>query len=424
MNKSYGGLCNRAKANGADLGALWKQARASVGSSHELPNRTSRSTKRIQSKFSPGAGKITFTKNDPPPRNFLVRDMLIAGKVTVLAGFGGVSKTQAVINLALSVALGNTFCGHESSTGRSILVFAEEDRAEGVRRIQAEMRYHDFSQTEVDKASDSVYVYGMAGEDVRLTIGGPDGIIPTCVATEIIELAGAIGDVKLIALDHIGLFHGGDFNAREDASLTMRVATQIAKETGAAVVILAHSPKGSAKDDKSSAAQVFGSTAFVDQSRAAWVMRSMQPEEAKQLGVHSTAAESYVSLTIVKSNYTATGGIYWFKRESYDQVGLLLYSELQPPPKLYGAEFKCKKNIVNLVRKNSGKYTKTRFRDLYSGKRETIGLSKAKLELAIDDLINEGTLRLVKPTEEQRAAHNLTKQMNTVLVPGDINDYL
>jgi hypothetical protein len=419
MNKSYGTLCKRAQQNGADLAALRKQAGIIIG--QKSPHLNPIMDVSAPTRFQLAEGKVTFTKNVPLPRNFVIENMLVAGKVAVLAGFGGVSKTQLSLNISDCVARGDNFCGNATKQGKSILVLAEEDQAEAVRRIQADIRYHNKA---AQPLSDNVLVFGKAGEDVRLTLNGPSGNIPTSVAQELIDLSHQLENVKLIVLDHIGLFHGGDFNAREDAALTMRVATHIAKETCAAVIILAHSPKSSINDNKSSASQVFGSTAFVDQARAAWVMATMRDEEAKQFGVIPTAASAYVSLTVVKSNYTPTGAIHWFKRESFDDVGLLIPVNLVPPTKAYGADFKAKKAIISVIAKYPAKYSKTRLRDLYSGKKDDIGLSKGKFELTVDALIDEGIIRLVEPTNEQRLTHGLRKQVKHVLVLGDADEYM
>ena len=47
--------------------------------------------------------------------------------IAVLAGFGGVSKTQLALQLAIAVALGNPFMGKAANV---IVMLGEEDRAE------------------------------------------------------------------------------------------------------------------------------------------------------------------------------------------------------------------------------------------------------------------------------------------------------
>jgi hypothetical protein len=106
----------------------------------------------------------------------------------------------------------------------------------------------------------------------------------TGFSAEIIEAARQLEaecglPVRMIGLDHAGLIHGGEFNAREDVVQTMRQVNHIAQETGAAVLVLAHSPKAAAAAEKSSAGAVAGSTAWVDHARGALVLRAMNDEE-------------------------------------------------------------------------------------------------------------------------------------------------
>lgn len=155
----------------------------------------------------------------------------------------------------------------------------------------------------------------------RLTAMRTGALEGTGFAQEIITAATELKKescepVRLIVLDHAGLFHGGDFNAREDVSLTMRIINHIAHETGAAVLLLAHSPKAASNADSSDAAAIAGSTTFVDQTRGAFILATMRKAEAKTLGIPEHMRQQYVSLAVVKNNYGKTGEVSWFSRTS------------------------------------------------------------------------------------------------------------
>ena len=108
--------------------------------------------------------------------------------------------------------------------------------------------------------SPPIRAYPLVGSDVRLTAKERKGLVETKFAEEIIACARALGNVRLIVLDHLALLHGGDFNAREDAALTMQVINHIAQETGASVLVLAHTPKSANQQETSDASMVAGST--------------------------------------------------------------------------------------------------------------------------------------------------------------------
>ena len=166
--------------------------------------------------------------------------------------------------------------GKAAKRGNVIVMLGEEDRAEIDRRLSAVARYEKLDGAQIQALQTNILGYPLVGCDVRLTAKGKMGLTETTFAKEIIHRASAVGNVRLIVLDHMGLIHGGDFNAREDAALTMRVVNHVAQATGASVMVLAHTPKSANQLEASDASMVAGSTAFVDQARAAWVMATMR----------------------------------------------------------------------------------------------------------------------------------------------------
>jgi len=244
--------------------------------------------------------------------------------------------------------------------------------------------------------------YPLVGCDVRLTAPDKKGLTETKFAEEIIACARALGNARLIVLDHMGPIHGGDFNAREDAALTMRVVNHVAQETGASFLILAHTPKSANQLETSDASMVAGSTAFVDQARAAWVMATMREKEAKEFGISAGDRKNYVSLTIAKNNYGPTGDTYWFKRVPFDSIGLLELATLTEATTAK-AVADLSARIIEFVAEQRGQYSKTRLRETQSGKKKVpLRASKADVELAIDMLLAAGRLFNRPPTDEER----------------------
>ena len=60
---------------------------------------------------------------------------------------------------------------------------------------------------------------------MRLSERDQRAVSESALADELIAAVKLVGNVQLIVLDHLALIHGGDFNAREDAAVTMRVVT-------------------------------------------------------------------------------------------------------------------------------------------------------------------------------------------------------
>ena len=228
-------------------------------------------------------GKLDLSKEEPQPRDWELEPILLASKSGVLGGLGGTSKTQVSLELAIAMALGETFMGLTTKQGKSFVLLGEEDKAEAERRINAEIRYKNRSANEIQQIQENILVFGLVGEDTRISRKLSGELVHTGMAGEIIQLVNELDDVHFIVLYHAGLFHGGDFNAREDVAQTMRVINHIAEETGASVLLLAHSPKSAKNDEESDASQVAGSTAFVDQARSALILATMRKRRGKNI---------------------------------------------------------------------------------------------------------------------------------------------
>ena len=363
--------------------------------------------------------RLSISSATPPPRDWFYSGILVPGKSAILAGFGGSSKTQFAIQLAISAALGRLFAGRLVKQGSVMLICGEEDRAELTRRVNAVVRFEQLTSSQIATVEARVHAFPLDGEDIRLTRREKFGeIVPTGFGRSIIEAAGNILDLRLIVVDHVALLHGGEFNAKEDVTLTMRVINKIAKETGAAVLVLAHAPKSGINQDESDANMVAGSTAFVDQARAALVLSTMRKNEATAFKIAPEQRRNYVSLKVVKSNYGPSEEVFWFKRQSFDDVGLLEYIQLVPLSKASNAADLLSKAIEGMISAEPGTYSRTAFRDRYSGTGGTLAASKAIVEVAISNLLKTGKIVSRPPTDAERRDHDLGGQVKAVLDVG------
>lgn len=360
-------------------------------------------------------GRIDITRDPPPARDWVVKDILLTGKSAVLAGFGGVSKTQLAIQICFDIVLGRSFAGHLTKQGRAMILLGEEDRDEVERRVSALVRYHEISDAEMDTLRANIFGFPFVGIDMRLSQKIGWELKESDFPEEIVEAAREAGNVNLIVLDHLSLVHGGDFNAREDATLTMRLVNRIAQDTGAAVLVLAHSPKSSANSPESDASAVGGSAVFVDQARAVGILATMRSDEAKKYGIGDDLRKQYVSLTLVKMNYGPTDRTLWLQRMPFDDTAVLEFVELSPPPPQPKGDAKLESRILELVRENPGKYSRTRFREKYSGQKGTLGASKATVARVLDDMVEDQRVICRAPTEAERKTHRLGGQVREVL---------
>jgi hypothetical protein len=365
--------------------------------------------------LDPLNGAITINIGPPAPRDYVVDSLLCAGKTAILAGFGGVSKTQLALQLSVDVALGGSFVNNAVKAGRVMAICGEEDRSEIGRRLSAIAKHRGLNPAQIQAIEANILAYPLVGDDTRLTAMSEKGLAETPFAQAIIDRAKATSDVRLIVLDHMGLHHGGDFNKREDAALTMRVTNHIAERTGAAVLALAHTPKSANDKEESDASMVAGSTAFVDQARAALVMATMRPDEAKRLGISATARKDYVSLVVAKNNYGPTGDVYWFKRVPVDGTAFLEQVNLSAQGAAFKAAANLEASVIAVVAVHPGQFSKTNLRDSQSGKNGRFKASKATLAGVIETLIATGQLVNRPPTSAERSTYGHSARVTHVL---------
>jgi hypothetical protein len=271
-----------------------------------------------------------------------------------------------------------------------------------------------------------VMCFASAGTDIRLTknfAGAPEA---TSLGREVKELARLHAEqsgcaVNLIVIDHARLVLGGDPNDAQEVTQLTRVLTDIAKQTGAAVVLLAHSPKNvlSKEGNEINAADIAGSSAFSDNARAAFMMWGMRQKEAKEFDVPEWQRNEYVRLENVKANYAKTGGGYWFKRvfipdwevAVLEEARLINHSVFGPSK----AKSALRSKITAVLTGKPGGVTARKLREM-AGEKGDLEASERKVRAEIEDMKDEGLITARPPTDAERKKYGLTGQCREVLI--------
>lgn len=413
-----------AGASGIGIGTVIRRARQG-GYSAAVPVLQAR-----RPRLSLSDGDVTLPLQPPPSRDHVWEKLFFAGKYAVLAGPGGVSKTMLALGLASQIALGEPWAGLKTGAGGAMLFLGEEDADEVRRRLGAIARNRQPAERQT--LEQLIRAFPMAGKDLRLTQLDQHNPTATGFDDEIIALAGefalVVGKVSLIVIDHARLAMGGDPNAADHVTGFTRLLTHIADETGAAVLLLAHSPKSTLSKEGDtnavSAADIAGSSAFVDNARCAMMLTTMDAQQAKKFDIPPTARQSYVRLKVVKNNYGPTGGEIWFvRRHDADyEVAVLEPMTMQPVSKATPQnKLALDDKIVDVVKRAPAPLTPTKLRDWYSGKKDgSLKASEDEVVAAIKGLIANGRLVLRSPTPEERQEHNIHKNAKKVLWPAEV----
>ena len=372
--------------------------------------------------FDPQKGVVQISTEPPPKRSYVFSDQVTLGTMCVLGGSGGVSKTMLTLQMAIAAACGKNLGHIQVGEGSSLLFLGEEDEAERDRRIGAICSHMGADHQLVGKR---VKCFGAAGIDIRLTKKIDANAQATNLGDKVIQMAKehatqSGSPLRIIAFDHARLVLGGDPNDADDVTQLTRVLTHIARETGAAVFLLAHSPKSviSKQGNEINSADIAGSSAFVDNSRASFMMWTMRDDEAKNHHVSSTERSEYVRLENVKANYARTGGGYWLKRVYMPDWDVAV---LEPVYLQSKSLFQTKgtsdlhDKILRELRKKHGGVSERRLRDM-AGKDGVLSASDSKVRTAIDAMLEEGVIVRRTPTSEEKKLHKLSGQVREVLV--------
>ena len=363
--------------------------------------------------FELADGDISIPNTAPPKRDFVFADTVTRGALSVIAGSGGVSKTSLAMQIAVSMAVGQSSVGFQVMQGSVVVFLGEEDSPERDRRFGAICQ-----QSNADPAAVAKYVkaFPAAGIDLRLTQVIAGSLCPTALVDEIIGLVNEYSEtvgrkVELIIMDHARLAMDGDPNDAAHVTQLTRSLTHVAQKTQAAVVLICHSPKSvlSKDSDQINASDVAGSSAFVDNARSAFMLYGMRTKDAKAYGILESDVKKYVKLECVKANYAPTGSVWWFERKTLDdwQTAILQPANLILPMFAPGqAKVQLRLNLLNYVTANPG--PSQRQLRLMAGKTKRFGASERELVEALDSLLAEGRLSLRKPTTDECKRHRLT----------------
>lgn len=365
-------------------------------------------------------GKMCIPTVPPPPRDYVLGKVLVAGTVGVMAGVGASAKTTAAIQFSINGALHKNLGACEIGHFASALFLAEESPAERDRRFGALCA--QLSDSERSTVERLVYCEAAAGQDLRLTMLNDGNVHETSLVERIIHTVlshqQACGTrVGLIVIDHARLVMAGDPIASDHVTALLRALASIAAKTGAAVLLLAHSPKSTySKDGDADPSEVFGSGAFVDHTRAALVLHVMREKEAKYYGLSDEERKNHVCMQVVKANYGPSGGSWWFKKEVIpDWHAIELVPEFLLPKGQAATQSALDRKMIDVVKTSPGQLTGRALRDRYSGTNGHLGVSEQKVRDALHRLLSDGILILRPPTKAERDKHRLSANIREVL---------
>ena len=371
--------------------------------------------------FNLSDGQVSILEVPPAKREYIFADTVMAGTYNVLAGSGGTLKTMLMLTAAASMAVGRNLGDIKIAHGASMLFLGEEDESEASRRLSAICSHYGYAPFAVESL---VKAFPSAGVDLRLTRNLLGSLEETSFKANVIELAkhhaqkcGAT--VRLIVFDHARLVMDGDPDDAADVTQLTRVLTSIAQETGAAVMLLAHSPKSVLRQQakEMTVADVAGSSAFSDNARSGFIMYGMREDDAKTYQISDADRKKYVKLECAKSNYSIQGTEWWFERLPLpDWQTAVLKPAILSRSMFLPAQAKQKLHlrIIDLLTKLPGR--SARYVRDQAGRNRALGASEKEVATAVDALLEEGRIERRKPTQSEVVQRKLSKGRELLFV--------
>lgn len=267
-----------------------------------------------------------FLRSDPPPRRYILNDVLPIPVAGLLAAMGGAGKSGLIYQLAMSVVTGLPCLGLEvGETGSALFLAGEDDEDELHRRGRILLDHLTADPVHREMVAERLYVVSRVAENNLLTAGKSGEVMRTPLVGRLIDVALQIPDLKLIAIDPKSRFAGGNANTEDDATRYVEAKEEIREATGATVISSTHVSQSGIKEGGGQEI-VRGSTALVDGSRWVATLQRLRRDAARDYGLSEEDAPRYLRFEVPKSNYTPPFSGMWLRR---DAGGVLVPTTLE-----------------------------------------------------------------------------------------------
>jgi RecA-family ATPase len=320
----------------------------------------------------------------PPPRRWLLKDILLLGKVGAVVAPGGTGKSQFLLQLGASIASGLQFLGFWEvvEAGGVLMLMAEDDYEEIHHRLHhihsVLVAQHPNDLTMTQRITANLFVRSMVGESNLMTAARSDGeVASTGYAQRVVLTAKQIPNLKLVVIDPASRFRGGIENSAEDVTRFIEELEFIKKRTGATVIVAHHTNKGSLNATESNQNAARGSSAFSDGVRWQMNLASLTKKETEELSIAEEKRRFYLTASTVKNNYgPPSDGVLLHRGEGgyLERVEPTSCSSAKQDDLLYRV-----RQLLRLEGKAGKQYTRSSFEDERGGAKGPLKIGKTAL---------------------------------------------
>ena len=333
--------------------------------------------------------------------------------ICLFVALGGTGKTTSVIGMAAHIAAGKAWGSSKLPRRKGLMFFVEEDQSELDRKFGAVTL--GWTQPERDMAIMNLRLISLKDRDPRLTRAEGRSIDPTGLADQVSEAALEFG-AKFIVCDHLQGLTGGDMNNSDTATGLAQEANSIVSQTGAAVIFTAHTNKSQISAQDVGHGFTTGSLAFENAARQVTGAIPLPEEDAKRLELEDVR-KNYIKLEMPKNSYGIAGETGYLKKEIVPHFHTVAVGPYEPHAgtlSIPSGKDSLQQKVHEHIRTNPG-LSKNRLERM-SGKKGQLKASKESIRTALTSLIEDGAVKLVKPTQAQRDKYDISHQTTKVLI--------
>jgi hypothetical protein len=257
-------------------------------------------------------------------RPWVIPGFACRGRVTLLAGPGGVAKSTYYLMVAIATVSGRSdICGFPILKRERVWVWNQEDDiAEMQRRVAAIMKAFDVSWDDLMDEDGSPMLFLDSGVDKPLMLANRSAehsIVPGKQVADVIATAKA-NRIAVLILDPLVEFHEASENDNVQMRAVVGQVRRIAVEADCATMLSTHTRKPPVASSDGFAGEMDaarGASAQLGVVRIGATIFSMSPKQAKEHRLaEGTTHLDYVRIDIAKNNLAPVlPEPIWFKRE-------------------------------------------------------------------------------------------------------------
>jgi hypothetical protein len=249
------------------------------------------------------------------PRDWILRDRMIRGFLSVMVAPGGVGKSMLAMLECLAIASGRSdLCGFEVVRGGPVLYLNLEDPREEIeRRFIALALLHGVELSALDN------IHYMSGRDAPVVLameaGGRISVNEDAIS-RIINFCKTNSGVAVYMDPYIRL-HRTPENDNNAGDIVAQTLQRIIDGANVALCVIHHTRKRAPGQSDSNVEDARGAKSVTDAARIVYGMRAMNEKEAAEMGVGVSDAPWYFRIDSTKANLSAPAeSACWYHRRS------------------------------------------------------------------------------------------------------------